>query len=133
MYTIDSNENYGIYIMFGVASRNNGTTDAISAELKNLGFTMDNTLQELISMLVVDGDKKQRYIRLEVNSNSSNFNNSLPITGSANVLEIHLTGNGRGYARCFYISNGGEYTAHIHNGTIGSWYQIQKTKVTQST
>lgn len=129
-YAINSNVSHGLYILLGVAGRN-GDVDAISTELKNLGFTtMDNTINDLISILTSNGtNKKQQYIRLEVNHNTSNFNKSLPGAKSANVLEIHLQGNGRGYVRCFYLSDATEYTANILNGVIGEWWKTEKTKV----
>lgn len=128
---INSKTTHGLYILLGVAGRN-GDVDAISSELKNLGFTtMDNTINDLISILTSNGtDKKQQYIRLEVNNNNSNFNKSLPGIRQANVLEIHLQGNGRGYVRCFYLSDATEYTANITNGAIGGWWKAEKTQVT---
>lgn len=123
--SINSNTKYGIHIMFGIASRYDNT-DNISPELKNLGFTMDNSINDLITIL--KNTTNQVYCRLDVNDNTSNFNKSLLKT-NRNILEIHITGD-TGYVRCFYLDDGSEYTAPILNKTIGEWGQILKASVT---
>lgn len=120
-YRVSVDANYGMEIILGILDSN-----GISNEIKQLGITLDDTLEVALSKIFTN--QRNAYIRLALNSNQSIFNKSLPNSG-AGVLEIHKINSSRGYIRLFVISNGEEFTNNYVNNALGTWQKISKTNV----
>lgn len=120
-YRVSVDANYGMEIIMGIFDSN-----GISNEIKNLGITLDDTLEVALSKIFIN--QRNAYIRLALNTNQSIFNKSLPNSG-AGVLEIHKINVSRGYIRLFNISNGEEFTNIYLNNALGTWQKISKTNV----
>lgn len=101
------------------------TPDSLSTTIGNLGFTLDNTFEELYQILKNNYNKFENYFLLVTTSNSSVFNNSLPVKTGCTIECVNIkSASTRCTFKLYNFRNNDIYINTVIDGVLNGWVKL---------